>query len=151
MKKALYPIVMTAVSMAAATPGLAADDFRDTGNFERRGGAFAGANLRMPLGTKAATPTARLQLMMTHSFENRQSASPSRTLKAAGFELGISGTKAPALFLNGQNIAQAKRKLGINGSRNTLLIIGGVVLAGAAAYLLFLDDGSDARPANQAK
>jgi hypothetical protein len=150
MKKALHPIVIAALSMAAATPSLAADDLRDNGSFERRSGAFAGANLRMPLGTKAATPTARLQLTMIHSLEDRQSGSPTRSFKPAGFELGISGKKAPALFLNGQSMAATKQKLGLSGSTKTIAIIGGVLLAGAAAFLIFNDcDACKVQPASK--
>jgi hypothetical protein len=87
---------------------------------------------------------------MTHSFEDRQSASPTRSFKAGGFELGISGTKAPALFLNGQNMRRPSAAWDQRLQQH-LAHHWRVVLAGAAAYLLFLDDGSDARPANQAK
>jgi hypothetical protein len=148
MKNRAYSIAAAAVAMIAVTPCLAAQDVRDTGSSELRSAAFAGANLRMPLGTKAARPTARLQLTTIHSFEDRQSASATRTYRAPGLELGFATKRGAAMFINGQDVAQTKRKLGINGSTNTLLIIGGVIVAGAAAYLLFLDNGSNAKPAN---
>jgi hypothetical protein len=126
---------------------MAAEDFRDTGSGMRRSAAFAGANVRLPLGAKVATPTARLQVTMTHIYENRQSASPTRMFKAAGFELGAGANKGATLFMNGRDVSRPKRKLGFNGSSNTLLIVGGVLLAGAAAFLLFAEDGNNAQPA----
>lgn len=125
--------------MLMSGPCLAADDFRVTGDPQHRMAAFAGASIRVPMGNGVGKPTARLQLTMIHSYEDRQSASPSRTFRPAGFELGASGKKAPALFLNGQDLAQTKRKLGANGSSKTWLIVGGVLLAGAVAILLLKD------------
>lgn len=136
-----------AVLGLGATPCMAAGDLFQVGNGEHRVAAFAGANLRLSLGgTERAKPSARLQLTTIHSYEDRQSASPTRTYRAAGLELGMAGTKNPGFFMMGQDVSQLKRKLGVNGSSSTLWIIGGIALAGAAAFLLFADDGNNAQP-----
>lgn len=51
-------------------------------------------------------------------------------LSPAGLELGASLAGKPTFYLNGQDAAEAPRKLGLGGSTGTtLLIVGGVLVA----------------------
>ncbi len=115
--------------MLCASPCMAAEDFRNFGAGERRSAAFAGANVRLELGRKITAPTARLQLAMTHSYEDRQSAAPARKFGGRGLELGLGQGKQPALFLNGQEAKKPDKKLGLGSTTTTLLVIAGVVAA----------------------
>lgn len=125
--------------MLCAAPCMAAEDFRTFGSGERRSAAFAGANVRLELGRKIAAPTARLQLTMTHSYEDRRSAAPARRFGGRGLELGLAQGKQPAFFLNGRDFASTQRRLGLNGTTKPLLIVAGVLIAAAVAYAV-IDD-----------
>ena len=144
----------TAIFMLSAQPCVAAQGLRDLGareigSGERRTGTFAGMNVRMALGGRAAArPTARLQLGMTHSYGNPHSGMPTQTTRLASFELGASRAGKPALFMGGQEVGEVQKKLGIGGSTGTaLLVVGGVAVVAlvllAAARSEFEDDSCD--------
>ena len=139
----------TALFMLSAQPCLAAQDLRELGGGERRTGTFAGMNVRMALGGRAASkPTARLQLGMTHSYRNQQSGMHPQTTRVASLEFGASRSGKPSLFLGGQEVGDAQKKLGIGGSTGTaLLVVGGVAVVAlvllAAARSEFEDDSCD--------
>ena len=126
-----------AALMLCASPCMAAEDFRDFGSGERRSAAFAGANLRLEMGRSVAVPTARLQLAMMHSYEDRQSPARNRKSGGRGLELGLTGFSKGALFLNGREAKPVQPKLGLGGGSTTFLIVGGVAVAVVGALLAF--------------
>lgn len=139
-----------AALMLMAAPCMAADRLAASDRGEHRAAAFAGGTVRLAFGgNSAARPSARLQLTTIHSFQDRMSAAPARTYRPAGIELGFSGAKKPALFLMGQEASAVKKKLGFDGGSTGLWILGGLVAAGAALFIVseVLDNGSSARPA----
>jgi hypothetical protein len=112
---------------------------------QRQSSAFAGLNLRLPLGQSGkAKPTARLQFTTAHSFrEGRTGAT--QTWKAQGLEIGGAGPGKPVFYLNGQSTADLQKRLNANGTGKTLLIVGGVVLVAvvvAAAMAASVAGGS---------
>jgi hypothetical protein len=141
-------ILAGAALLAASSPTLAAVDYRDVEPARHHAAAFAGASVRLPLGTERARPTARLQLTMSHAFAGRPSAAPAPTFRAAGLEFGASPSMKPTLYANGVDVGQVKRRLGFNGSTaSTILIVGAVVLAGVVAYAVIADcDACDSQP-----
>lgn len=148
MKKVSF-VAAAAILATGVTPLAAADLSYGSGSQDRRVAAFAGANVRIPLGAKAgAKLSARLQLTTVHSYQDRYSAAPARTYRSPGLELGLSAKK-PAIFMMGQDVAKMQQKLGIGGSTSTLLIVGGVAIAALAVYLITDEcDACKARPAN---
>jgi hypothetical protein len=119
---------MMAAGILAAQPCAAAEDYRDLGMRERRASAFAGVNLRLPLGgAKAAKPSARLQLSAATTVRDMRSGSMTTT-RAHGFEIGTGAGGKPALYMGGQSRAEMKTKLGIGGTTTTVIVVGGVVL-----------------------
>ncbi len=137
-----------AMLMLGAQPCLAADDMPGLGQLERRSGAFAGANLKMPLGArKAANPTARLQLGMRHVQRDSAGRLPTRTQQIGLLELGGAGSGKPALFVGGRNVAKVEKRMGLVGTTGILLLAAGAAL-GAYAAITLLDDDNDTQPAN---
>lgn len=121
-------VAMAAMLAMAAQPCLAADDFRGMGAGERRSSGFAGVRLRLPLGAEnPERPSARLQVSTFHDYRDATGAMV-RSHRSQGIELGLSGGRAPALFVGGQNVAASRERLGASGSTRTLLIVGGVVI-----------------------
>jgi hypothetical protein len=119
---------IAAMLAMAAQPCLAADDFRAAGAGERRSSAFAGVRLRLPLGAEnPERPSARLQVATFHDYRDASGATV-RSHRSQGVELGLSGGRAPALFVGGRNVAATRERLEASGSTRTLLIVGGVVI-----------------------
>jgi hypothetical protein len=117
-----------AAAMLIGQPCLAADDMRNMGGGERRSGAFAGLNLRVPVGKgNPEKPSARMQLTTTHEYRNA-SGEVLRAYRADGLELGLRRTGAASLRIAGQDLRATKERLAMNGSTKTYLIVGGVVL-----------------------
>ena len=116
---------LLAAAMLAAQPCAAADaDFQTA---ERRGAAFGGLKLSLPLGAgRQARPTARLQLTSTQSFRDARTGEV-RSVTPRGLEFGLSEKGRAALYVGGTDTAEMKRKMGIS-TTTTLLIAGGVVL-----------------------
>jgi hypothetical protein len=124
----------------------AAQELRDSaGGMQRQSSAFAGLNLRLPLGLASrAKPTARLQFTTTHAFRDARTGA-TQTWKAQGLEIGGGKQGKPALYLNGQSTADLQKRLNANGTGKTLLIVGGVVLVAvvvAAAMAASVAGGS---------
>lgn len=131
-----------ALLLLAAQPCFAAGDLRSTGAVERRSGGFAGMTIRVPMGQQDARASARLQLATVNHSYDRESRLSGRSSQAAGFELGLSGSAKPALYIGGRNAAEVQRKLQIKGSGTTILLVGGVVLLS----VLLLASLADAAP-----
>jgi hypothetical protein len=120
---------IAAAGLLAAQPCAAAEDYRDAGMRERHASAFAGVNLRLPLGGKqAGKPSARLQFTAASTIRDVRSGS-TRTVRAHGLEIGSGEKGKAALYMGGQNTADMKTKLGVGGSTTTtIIIVGGVLL-----------------------
>ncbi len=118
---------MLAAGMLMAQP-CAASDVRDAQATQRQSSAFAGLNVRLPLGqAQKAKPTARLQLTTSYRFRDERTG-VTQTFRAQGLEIGGAKGGKPTLYLNGQSTADMQKKLGIGGTGTTLLIVGGIVL-----------------------
>ncbi len=148
MKQKAICAAAGALLMLGAQPCLAADDMRGFGNMERRSGAFAGASVRMPLGSReAAKPSARLQLGMRHVQQDSAGRLPVRAQQIGLLELGGATGGKPALFVGGQDVAEVEKRRGLVGTTGTLLLLAGVAL-GAYAAVTLLDNDTNAKPAN---
>jgi hypothetical protein len=123
-----WAAAIAAAAMLAVQPCAAAEDIRDGGLRERQVSAFAGVNLRIPIGGKqAARPSARLQLTAASTVRDLRSGSTTTT-RAHGFEVGAGEKGGPAFFMGGEETAEMGTKLGIGGSTTTAIVIGGAVL-----------------------
>lgn len=119
-------LMLTTAGVLAAQPCAAAADTAAWD--EPRLPAFAGLSIRMPLGnTKAALPSARLQLTTSYHLRDDRTGSV-QTLKANGLEIGASARGTPSLYLNGQSTAEIKEKVRLSGSSDTATIVLGVAL-----------------------
>lgn len=91
--------------------------------------AFAGVNVRLPLGQAKARPEARLQFTSAYTVRDVRTGAV-ESFKAKGLEIGAARNGKPTFFLNGQSGAAMQKRLGMNGSTGTtVLIVGGVLLA----------------------
>jgi hypothetical protein len=129
-------IAITAATALAVTlapsPCRAADDMRTPGDQGRQAAAFAGANIRLPLGGKrAARPTARLQLgMVDRSYGAGR-------VPAGGLELGLTGRGKPEMFLGGRSAGDVRQRMKLNGSTGTtMVVVFGVVLLVVGVYVI---------------
>jgi hypothetical protein len=124
---------LAAVTVLAAQPVAAADLGKFDGD-QRRGAAFGGLKVSLPLGAGArAKPAARLQL--TYSQQLRDSRTGDvRTFSPPGLEFGASDAGKPMLFVGGQQAAEMKRTLGIRGKMGTTI----AVVAGVVVVLVLL-------------
>ena len=116
----------------AATPCRAADDLRNTLDPGRQTAAFAGANIRLPLGGKrGAKPTARLQLgMVDRSYGARR-------VPAGGLELGLTGRGTPGMFVGGRSTGELRERMKLDGSMgSTVPIVFGIVLLVVGVYVI---------------
>lgn len=138
---ALWAAILSGAALVAQ-PCLAAQDLTASGYVERRSGGFAGAQLKLELGRSARTvPTARLQVGMTHRYQGVGMSLPSRSFNVSALELGLTGGRQPLLLIGGQDTSSIKRRLGVNGSATTtLLVVGGLALAGLAVLLITSDN-----------
>ncbi len=107
-----------ALVLMVAQPCFAAEDVRDRAMAHRSSAAFAGAAFKMRWGERAKgdPPSLRLQLGMTHSYQDRQSASPADIHRVTGLELGASPKGRPSFRLGGRDFEHFERQLGVNGS-----------------------------------
>jgi hypothetical protein len=127
MTKVARVAAMLAAGILAAQPGVAAD-FQDFQATHREVSAFAGVNVRLPIGhSQRARPTARLQLTTSHTVRDARTGA-AQTFRAGGLEFGAARGGKPSLYLNGQNTDDLQRRLNASGTGKTLLIVGGVVL-----------------------
>lgn len=137
---------LLAAAMLVAQPCLAAEDLRDAGSGQRTSSAFAGASLRIPLGSaRPAAPAARLQLGLRHDVRDSRGGSLGRDSRSALFELGATRLGKPAFYVGGCEVTEAKRRLGVSGNKGWLvpaLIIGAVVVG----VVLLTDPTSDSAP-----
>ncbi|HEV2078798.1 MAG TPA: hypothetical protein VGR19_02720 [Allosphingosinicella sp.] len=138
MKKLTFGGATAVLAILGGQPCLAAQDVRPLRPGEQRSASFAGAQVRMPLGSKAATkPTARLQLGIAHSSRPMDFAAPPRTYRVSALELGASQTGKPNLYAGRRRASDVRKRLGAKGeSGTTLLIVGGVVMGLAILALI---------------
>lgn len=123
-----YTAGLVATAALVSQPCRAADP--DLGTSERRGGAFAGVKISMPVGWTLKS-TARLHHTSIPQFrDTRTGEVPSPSRQAV--ELGASTSGKPMLFVAGQSAAQSK-KMGLSSTGTTILMIAGVVLVGVLA------------------
>jgi hypothetical protein len=128
-------IAVAAIGLLAAQPCAAA-----TGSAawsDGRMSAFAGANVRLPLGgAKVARPSARLQLTTSYNVRDARTGSV-QSYKSQGLEFGATRHGAPTFFMNGQSTAQIQKKFGMSGSTmNTVWIVLGVALVAVSVLVL---------------
>jgi hypothetical protein len=127
----------TIAGLLVAQPCAAADLAPDRGASEMRSSAFAGLNVRVPMGrTSNFKPSARLQLSSAYTFRDARTGY-TRTLKPHGLELGVGASGAPAMFAGGQEISrQNVEKLKLGGTGTTVLyVVGGIVVLGVVLLL----------------
>jgi hypothetical protein len=118
---------MFVAGMLIAQP-CAANDVGNGQSTLRQSSAFAGLNVRLPLGqAQKARPTARLQFTTSQTLREERTGA-TQTFKFQGLEIGGAKGGKPTLYLNGQSAADMEKKLCLGGTGNTLLIVGGVVL-----------------------
>lgn len=131
MKRTISLCAVAAATMLAAQPCLAADDIRELGMVEHRSAMFAGANVRLGFGgPQRQAPAARLQVGMTHIYQDRRSASPATVYRLSGFELGASRRGAPSLSIGRADVREFERRLGLS--------TGGAIAIGAGAVVAVL-------------
>ena len=134
-----------AAASMLSQPVLAADAFRDMGPQERRTGAFAGLNFKMPLGTRAAVrPSARLQLTTSHDY---RSAAGVRSYRPAGLEFGLTAKGRPDMFVGGARIADTEKRLGLTGGADWVLPV--ALLGAVIVGVVLLTDGDNELPEQQ--
>lgn len=125
----------------AAQPCFGADLFQDGHSLERRMGAYAGASVRIGLGAgEREAPSARLKLGMTGHETDRRSGARTQAFDASAVELGLGGGGRPLLWVGGRSTEELERRMGLDGTQTTLLVIGGLALAAGAALLLAGED-----------
>lgn len=132
---ARWAVAMTAAGLLAAQPCAAAGD--GAGWEQRRMSAFAGVNLRMPLGgAKPARPSARLQLTTGYQLRDARTGAL-RTFQPKGLEIGAAGNGAPSFYLNGRHSAELRKSAALTGSTSdTVWIVLGVALVAVAVLVL---------------
>jgi hypothetical protein len=119
----------SAAAMLISQPCLAADDHRDIGARERRSGAFAGLNVRLPMGKgNPGKASAKVQLTTLHQYRTGAGAVV-RAYRPDGLELGLSRSGGASLSIAGQDLRRANERVALKGSTTTYLIVGGVLLA----------------------
>lgn len=96
---------------------------------ERHSSAFAGLNLRLPLGRagEKEKPSARLQLSMTHEYRDVTGATLRRH-QSRGLELGLGSKGSPAYFVGGQKMSEKDARLRLSGGKTTWLVVAGAVV-----------------------
>lgn len=133
---------VAAAALVAPQP-VAAADLLDTSRAEHRVGAFAGATLTLGLdGSRERPAPARLGLGISRI--RLSSAWPGRVdrTQSPGLELALAGG-GPKLTIAGQEADAAQRRLGMNSTTTTLLILGGLAVAAFAIVELTGDDDGD--------
>lgn len=122
-------IAACAALALVAQPAMAAEDIGAVSAGERHSAAFAGLNLRLPLGRAGAgeKPSARFQLSMTHEYRDASGATLRRH-QSRGLELGLGSKATPAYFVGGRKLGGEDARLRMSGGKTTWLIVGGVVV-----------------------
>jgi hypothetical protein len=144
MKKSTRVTAILAAGMLVAQPILASE--LHDGQTQRQSSAFAGLNIRLPLGEAGkAQPSARLQLTTSNTLRDERTGA-SHTFRAKGLEIGGSKGGKPILYLNGQSAADMQKKLNLGGTGTTLLIVGGVVLVLVVVAVATASPGPGACP-----
>jgi hypothetical protein len=111
MRKLLIAALVAAQTTAVAPPAFAAELADHAAPGGQRQGAFAGARVRIPLGSAKAK--VRAGLTVAPMRQGRASDGSLRTSFGQGLELGLGETGKPALSLAGQRMDRLA--LGPNG------------------------------------
>ena len=135
-------LTMFALALISAQPVMAAD-LGDTGaSRTQRHGAFAGARLRVPLGS-GHDEKVRAGLTVAPMAQSRGSDGSIRTRFGEGMEFGLAGREKAGLRIGGRSIAQlTEGRTGPDGKKlgiSTLGWIGigvGVAIVGTYAILV---------------
>jgi hypothetical protein len=126
-----------AAALLASGPCLAAQDLRPAEGPQARTAGFAGGSIRLPLGgSTKARPVARLRL------GTMRSAGGQAEFRRGGLELGLAGKSAPQLYIGGEKSAELQRRLGVNGSAYTAVVVVFAVALVAVSALVLSDLGS---------
>lgn len=112
MRKLLIAAVVAAQIAGVAPPAFAAELADQAGPAGQRQGAFAGARIRIPLGSAKATRV-RAGLTVAPLRQGRAADGSLRTTFGQGVELGLGETGRPALSLAGTRVDRLS--LGPNG------------------------------------
>jgi hypothetical protein len=138
-----------AAMMTAATPSLAAPDYRETAGATTRHAAFIGAQARLSLGSRKPTlPVARLTAGTTNLGLTNRGTLMSRPIGTT-FELGLSRTGRADFFVGGHRYYEMKTKLGIAPVGAALLAVGSLVVG--AAVVASGSSGSSGQAPEQKK
>jgi len=150
MKILVCAALVAAQTVAAAQPAFAAGIPHEA---TAATGTFGGVRLRVPFGGDAAERAPRLGLAVAPTVHNMNDRGEVRMRIGEGLEFGFSqGRPAPALSLAGRRIGDyrlaAAQEDGEehhgHGTRDALLIVGGViVLAAIAGGIWFVDALND--------
>jgi hypothetical protein len=118
--------LVTAQALAAVQPAFAADLQPDPGVKGTRMGAFAGARVRVPLGSKRQAVRATLTAAPTlHSL---QSSGEQRMRIGQGLELGVEGKQARFDLAGRPASRLVQGQSGPEGERRNLSTIGAVAI-----------------------
>lgn len=127
MTRVTQAAAIVAAGMLVAQP-CSASDLGNSQTMLRQSAAFAGLNVRLPLGgAQKIKPTTRLQLTTSHTLRDERTGA-TQTFRPQGLEIGGARGGKPTLYLNGQSTADMDKKLGIGGTGTTLLVVGGVLI-----------------------
>jgi hypothetical protein len=138
-----YVLCAACAAAALAWAPAAARDVQARDGVERHRAAFAGAVLRLELGgRRAKAPQARLGIGFSDYRRD-----PAGFLAISGgprlpLEAGLAGGRLQ-WFVGGERASQLDRRLGAGSTKKTLLVVGGIAVGAAAAFLLLDGDGDD--------
>jgi hypothetical protein len=146
MRKLAIAAVFAAQMMAAAQPAPAAELPRDLPNGATRIGTFAGARLRVPLGSAREKAHAGLAFTAT-----QRSGDTGILHFSKGMELGFAGDDKVRLSVGGRPFSQLAaggsgpggRRLGVSGLGWTAIGVGVVALAVGGLYIWVVDHHCD--------
>jgi len=147
MTKAKYMAALLAAAALTAQPSAAyaAQSFAARPS---QGAAFAGLNVRLPIGqARREKVAARLQLATSYTVHDSSTGAVHR-LTTQGLELGASKSGKPAFYWNGQSSAEIEKRLGIGGSTKDALLIGLGVLLAAGVLMAVMNSSSGSQPAS---
>jgi len=144
-KNSTRTAALIATAFIGVQPCSAADHAGGAGPKEMRTSAFAGLNVRLPLGAaREPKPVARLQLTTSYTMDDRRTG-VRQVYKPQGLELGADRAGRLSVYAGGQSTSDIQKKMGVYVSReNTYYIIGAVVLS--VAVIAFLASNGPSSP-----
>ena len=138
---------LVAALAVATTPAIAADDLRTPITGETRA-AFAGATFRLALGgTGRQAPQARLGIGMIRYGRDGAGPLVSRDGAALPLAAGLDGGRL-SFRAGGAALGPGQNRMGLSRTTTIVLVVGGLVAAGAVTALVLLDNDTNAVPLN---